>query len=36
MRTPSYPFYDLLAQGQVVSAHCVISFMCVVTKKEVR
>ena len=28
-----YPFYDRLAQGQVVSAHCVISFMCVVTKK---
>ena len=29
-------FYDRLAQGQAVSAHCVISFMCVVTKKEVR
>ena len=36
LRTPLYPFYDRLAQGQVVSAHCVISFMCVVTKKEVR
>ena len=27
------PFCDLLAQGQLVIAHCVISFMCVVTKK---
>ena len=26
-------FHDCLAQGQLVSAHCVISFMCVVTKK---
>ena len=28
-----HPFCDRLAQGQLVSAHCVISFMCVVTKK---
>ena len=28
-------FFDLLVQGQTVSAHCVISFMCVVTKKRV-
>ena len=34
-RTLSILFYDRLAQGQLVSAHCVISFMCVVTKKGV-
>ena len=28
-----HPFCDRLAQGQLVSAQCVISFMCVVTKK---
>ena len=28
-------FFDLLVQGQTVSAHCVISFLCVVTKKRV-
>ena len=28
-----HPFRDRLAQGQLVIAHCVISFMCVVTKK---
>ena len=28
-----FPFYDRVAQGQLVSAHCVISFMCVVTKR---
>ena len=31
-----HPFCDCLAQGQLVSAHCVISFMCVVTKKGFR
>ena len=28
-----HPFHDCLAQGQLVSAHCVISFICVLTKK---
>ena len=28
-----HSFCDRLAQGQLVIAHCVISFMCVVTKK---
>ena len=32
----AYPNYDRLAQGQLVSTHCVISSMCVGTKKEVR